>query len=194
MIIVCSNCVNCSPIDCGATRWANPALNSVRHTGKEIQAAYWANGCPCKSLNNQILAQLHNEIPLSIMKLRMAMMTPSRAKNTQSSPRRANVCFHRNDTALASLPTRRIVTKGRKLERGGCTLVSSQLLLASFFFLQSSFLGLSQTFQFGEFPQLPTVSAIHLLKKHVCLYSNRSEKRSVGTCPDAFNLRVSRIN
>lgn len=46
---------------------------------------------------------LHMLIPWSIMKLRNAMMRPSSARNTQSSPNLANVCFQTNPTAEASL-------------------------------------------------------------------------------------------
>lgn len=46
-----------SPMDWGATNWTNPALNSVRQTGSEIQAAYCAAGLWVKSLYNHNLAE-----------------------------------------------------------------------------------------------------------------------------------------
>lgn len=45
-------------------------------------------------------------IPLSIMKLITAIMIPKRARKTQSSPSRANVCFHRKDMDFASFPVK----------------------------------------------------------------------------------------
>lgn len=47
---------------------------------------------------------MHIDIPLSIMKLKTAMIRPNSARKTQSSPNLANVCLHRNDIAFANLP------------------------------------------------------------------------------------------
>ena len=50
------------------------------------------------------LPVLHMDMPLSIIKLKTAIIIPNNAKKTQSSPNLANVCFHRKDIVFANLP------------------------------------------------------------------------------------------
>lgn len=111
------------PIDWGAISCTKPVLNNIRQTGNDTHEMYCAAGCIVTSLNSQILAEnksnedglyivmnilplSHTDIPLSIMKLSNAIIIPSRAKKTQSSPNFAKEFFHRKDIAFANFPVK----------------------------------------------------------------------------------------
>lgn len=96
-----------APILCGATKWTKPAEKRMRQTGSDIQAKNCVTGSLVRSRYSQTLALVHIEIPLSIMYDRTAMMKPSIAKNTQSSPILANEWRQIHEKARKIFPLRR---------------------------------------------------------------------------------------